>query len=417
MRPKKLARKAKIGAKVLRDEGIISFSIKTLQKVQSKAPRETMHHQKNELNIGRVKYQDILKADFHTKKPAWNGVNKKSLQFNWLMPSPGKGSGGHMNLFRFIKYLEDAGHSCRIYLYTQGGKGSVSHIWASMGDSYPKIKATMEWLEDRQEMKPADGIFATSWDSAYPAFNSKLSAKRFYFVQDFEPYFYPIGSLYALAENTYKFGFYGITAGGWLAKKLKADYAMDTDYFDFSADEGLYSYQNRDHRKEIFFYARPYTERRGFEVGIMALDLFHQKHPDYIINLAGWDVSDYNIPFPYNNLKTLELSELNALYNKCAAGLVMSYTNMSLLPLELLSAGAIPVVNDAENNRLVSDNEYIAYSSGDPLSLAAKLSEIISRSDLPEYAKKASSSVRASSWDESGKKFVTIVERETRKHE
>jgi len=62
----------------------------------------------------------------------------------------------------------------------------------------------------------------------------------------------------------------------------------------------------------------------------MALDLFHQKHPDYIINLAGWDVSDYSLPFPYVNSKTLEIHQLNDLYNKCAAGLVISLTNMSL---------------------------------------------------------------------------------------
>jgi O-antigen biosynthesis protein len=274
-----------------------------------------------------------------------------------------------------------------------------------------------EWLEDGAEMQPAHGIFCTSWETAYPAFNSTLEAKRFYFVQDFEPYFYPVGSLSVLAENTYKFGFYGVTAGGWLAQKLRTDYGMATDSFNFGNDSNLYSLTNQGPRQEIFCYVRPYTERRGFELAVMALDLFHKQHPDFIINLAGWDVSDYDIPFPYNNLKTLELKELNALYNRCAAGLVISLTNMSLLPLELLGSGVIPVVNDGDNNRLVSDNPYIAYSANDPRSLASALSAIVSRPDAAAHAKAAADSVQSTTWQQSGETFVAIVERETRQHE
>lgn len=416
MRLRKLAGKAKIGAKVLKNEGVLSFSIKSLQKIQDRSSKQLNYIEKIEINT-KAKYEDIVQADFHKKRTLWTGLDKKTLRIHWLMPPPGKGSGGHHNIFRFIKFLEDAGHQCNIYLYARGGTGSVGHIWAAMGDSYPKIKAKMQWLEDGQAMEPADGIFATSWETAYPVFNSKLKARKFYFVQDFEPYFYPVGSMYALAENTYKFGFYGITAGGWLAKKLKTDYNMQADYFNFGSDNSLYSYQNSTPRKEIFFYARPYTERRGFEIGIMALDLFHRKHPKYTINMAGWDVSNYQISFPYINLKTLELHELNQLYNRCALGLVLSFTNMSLLPLELLSSGTIPVVNMGENNELVSDNKYINYSSNDPVSLAEKMSALVTKKDLPTYARKASQSVSNSAWEESGKKFIGIVEREIRSHE
>lgn len=412
MKVKKIAGKAKLGAKVLKEEGPLVFSIKSLQKLQSRSPKVKVAAGVQKIHV-KVKYEDVIVADTSKVKP-WSGTDKKQLTFNWLMPPPGKGSGGHMNIFRFIKFLEEAGHICQIYLYAEGGTGRTEHIWTTMGDSYPQVKASMRWLEDGAEMDAADGIFATSWETAYPALTSKLDAKRFYFVQDFEPYFYPMGTLYTLAENTYKFGFQGVTAGGWLAKKLNRDYSMQTDYFDFGSDSNLYSYKKTSERKEVFFYARPYTERRGFEMGVLALDLFHRMHPDYQINLAGWDVSDYVIPFPYNNLKTLELEDLNELYNRCAAGLVMSLTNMSLLPLELLGSGAIPVVNDGENNRLVSDNPFIAYCPNDPVSLARKLSEVVSMENLPAYAKKASASVKTNTWEASGEKFINIVEKSMR---
>ena len=419
MPAKNIARKAKVGLKVLRTGGFLSFTILGLRFVEKNLQRHVKEKQEsvNHLHMidTKVKYRDALMADYTQVKHVWGGSSKKQMIFNWLMPPPGMGSGGHLNIYRFIKYLEDEGHTCRIYIYTQHAPGRVSDIKTLMGDSYPKLKATMEWIEKGDEMKPADGIFATSWETAYASFNCKKTAKRFYFVQDFEPYFYAVGSLSTLAANTYRFGFYGITAGNWLATKLKRDYNMSTDYFDFGSDKALYSFQNNQIRKEIFFYARPYTERRGFEMGIMALELFHELHPDYVINLAGWDVSNYDIPFPYNNLQTLELNQLNDLYNRCAAALVMSFTNMSLLPLELLGSGTIPVVNDGENNVLVSNNPYIAYSASNPIALARELSKVVTRKNSTAYAKKASSSVNTAGWDESGQKFVRIVERETRR--
>jgi glycosyltransferase involved in cell wall biosynthesis len=237
-------------------------------------------------------------------------------------------------------------------------------------------------------------------------------ARRFYFVQDYEPYFFPIGTNHTLAENSYRFGFYGITAGGWLSKKLSKEHGMQTDYFDFAANKSLYRYTNSGKRKEVFFYARPATARRGFELGVAALEIFHKKHPEYTINLAGADVSGYDVPFPYRNLKTLELSELGDVYNRCSCALVMSLTNMSLLPLELLACGTIPVVNDGENNRLVSNNPFIAYADPSPLALAEKMSEIVNMPQLPRYAKKASQSVPDEGWDGPGNKFVQIVNRE-----
>jgi hypothetical protein len=347
----------------------------------------------------------------------WLGISdkKRPLTFSWLMPPPGKGSGGHMTLFRFIQYLENAGHTCKIYFHNPSPSSSVQEVEDAMGDAFPAVKAKMQWLQNDEEMDvSSDAIFATSWQTAYTVRASKVHAKKLYFVQDFEPYFYPVGGLYTLAENTYKLGFRGFTAGGWLEKKLAADYDMETTAFWFGSDSKTYRYINNTERKEVVFYARPTTERRAFELGVLALDIFHKKHPEYQINFIGWDTSSLHIPFPYKNRGILTPDELNEVYNKSAASLVMSLTNMSLLPLELLSSGCIPVVTDGDNNRQVSDNKYIAYSAPDPHSLAAELSKTVSRADLIQYAKKASLSVENTSWDESGRHFVKTVEKSVR---
>lgn len=398
---------------IRRTEGLTALAIRTLQEFGT-ARQKTSVHRKKKIHM-LVRTEDVLRADWsnlpnHITKP--KALKKGSYKTAWLMSRPGESSGGHQNIFRFIDYLERSGHDAKIYLYdnslTPENISSLKKMLRT-SPSYPNVSAEIVHYDAGKGVdSDTDAIFATGWETAYPVFNDASTARRLYFVQDFEPYFNAVGSESILAENTYKFGFFGITAGGWLAHKLKEDYGMQTDFFNFGADKDTYSITNTNERKEVFFYARPVTARRGFELGIMALDIFAKKKPEYKITLAGWDVSDYDIPFEYTNLSNVSIDQLNAVYNRCATGLVMSLTNMSLMPLELLSSGVIPVVNDGANNRMVSDNAYIEYCDPSPVAMAEAMVQVVERADLPQHAKKAAESVRSADWDASGARFVKI---------
>jgi hypothetical protein len=403
-------RKAK---SIIKSEGVLGLSIAALQRVKQRQQRKAVQPQKKVKFTSLVNYDDVVRARWSTHPYRPRPTQRKSdgpYSLNWVMSPPGASSGGHQNIFRFIKYLEDAGFKNRIYLYSTNDFVSVATVRENLAASYPKTEASIEWLKG--DMAPADAIVATGWETAYPVFNANGNARRFYFVQDFEPFFYPMGSDYVLAENTYRFNFHGITAGGWLSDKLSKDYGMKCDHFDFGADRSMYQLTNTGKRKEIFFYARPVTTRRGFELGILALQIFHEKMPAYTITLAGWDVSEYDIPFPYKNLKALPLSALSEVYNRSAAALVVSLTNMSLMPLELLATGAIPVVTEGANNRKVSNNPYIKFAAASPDALAQALIDTVNRKDLPTYAKKAADSINAADWSVAGKRVVDTINRE-----
>jgi glycosyltransferase involved in cell wall biosynthesis len=401
----------KKAGRIIRDEGLLSVTIASLQLVQKKQKKHTTKKQRFYF---LAKEEDILSAEWSLKpyKPAGT---KKSAPYtvNWVMSPPGKGAGGgHQNIFRFLAFLAEQGHTCRVYLYSAQHYQPAHEAQQVFSAIYPNAKVEFNWLKG--DMLPADATFATGWETAYPVYNDKNTGKKFYFIQDFEPYFYPVGSEYILAENTYRMNFQGITAGSWLSDKLSKEYGMQCDSYDFGTDTNIYRFENTEKRKKIFFYARPVTVRRGFELGIMALQLFHEKRPDYEIVLAGWDVSDYSIPFEYKNLKTLSLGELSDVYNECAAGLVISLTNMSLLPLELLSSGVIPVVNNGLNNTKVSDNPYIKYALPSPDALANALIEVVDKKDLPQYAEKAADSIKQLSWDKSCRKLAQVLEEQLR---
>lgn len=366
-----------------------------------------------------VREEDVLAVDWRDDPP-WRSTPRRigsgPLTVAWVMSPPGANSGGHQNIFRFIRVLEQAGHRVRVYLYSTfdptTAEQSAERVRGS--SSYPDVAATIEDYPDGGVPADVDAIFATSWETAYPAYRDPSDARRFYFVQDFEPAFYPAGTEAVLAENTYRFGFTGVTAGGWLSTKLARDYGMTASPFEFGADPGHYRLVDAGPREGVFFYARPETPRRGFELGILALELVARERPGTPIVLAGQVLRRHRVPFPHENPGNVQVGDLNALYNRCAAGLVLSLTNLSLLPLELLAAGVVPIVNDGENNRLVSDNPFIAYAPASPRALADRILEVLDRDDRDAYARRAAASVATTGWTAAADQFLAAVERGAR---
>ena len=395
--------------RVLRAVGPRAFFARSIKKASSILVR----HQP----IMLVANDDAARLDW-TRPASWQNdmitVEDGPIDIAWIMSPPGLESGGHQNLFRFIKIAEKAGHRCSIYLYTTGSQEvSITDIRSMLKTSsaYPEVAASIAMYDPAAGVKAStQALFATGWETAYPAYLDSSKARRFYFVQDYEASFYPLGSESLLAGNTYHFGFHGITAGGWLSHKLATEYGMKTDHFDFAVDKTHYSVTNMERRNEVFFYARPVTPRRAFEFGLLALEEFAKLKPNVKINLAGWDVSNWVIPFEHTNLSSLDISELNSVYNRCAAGLVMSLSNMSLLPLELLSSGVTPVVNDGPNNRLVSDNPYIEYVPASPMAIARKMAEVFDHPDAIARSVAMSESVANVNWSDSGVQFLNALQ-------
>lgn len=275
---------------------------------------------------------------------------------NWFLPPFGMGSGGHLNIFRFVRNLENLGFDCRIIICDEKSGTTAEMLKQQIDQWFFPLKAPV-FKYPEQEIPSAQISVATGWQTAYPVKAFRGTEHRCYFVQDFEPYFYPPGSEYALAEETYRFGFTGITAGDWLATKLREDYGMETHAFQFSYDHDLYKpMPRRDSIRRVFFYARPPTPRRAFDLGVLILAEMAKRLPDVEVVLAGWDVSGYELPFRNLKCGVLSVAELPDLYSHCDAALVLSFTNASLLPPELMACGCAVVSNTGPNNEWLLDD-------------------------------------------------------------
>jgi len=297
------------------------------------------------------------------------------LRINWILPGIAAAQGGLFNIIRTIQQLEKWGHENRIYLLPGGRTQQKEEI----EKNYFGFDADISFLSGH--IHDSDALIATSWPTAYAARSIGNTARKLYFVQDLEYMFYAPGSLHEFARKTYGFGFFGITAGSWIADVLSSEFGMECSSFGFSYDSHAYASTGTRMlpagKKRVLFYARPETERRGFELGLLTLALVANKMPDVEFVLVGFQPGSLELPFPAIFPGVLPLAGLGALYRSCDVSLVLSHTNLSLLPLELMACGCTVISNAGPNTEWLLRSDYCRLAPPDPHLLAASIIDLL----------------------------------------
>lgn len=355
-----------------------------------------------------VRAADIIAADLRRPQPTPSRPmpsTGRPIRVNWVTTPPCAGAGGHSTLYRIVNHLQANGYDNHIYFYDVH---LADHLYYKtiVREAYG-FTGAVEDLE-RTELGDADALVATSWPTAYPVYNARCAGKRFYFIQDVESDFHPVGTCRVLAENTYRMGLHGITAGRWLSQAMQAR-GMIAEPFEFGCDTSRYRNRAVPSRAGIAYYARPSVARRAFELGALALQVLAQRRPDLPIHLYGDRVG--RLPFPFIDHGRVTPEGLDDIYNQCVVGLSLSLTNVSLVPHEMLAAGCIPVVNDATHNRIVLDNPFVHYTAPEPRALAAALESVADAPDRSRRSQEAAESVRSVSWEDAGAQVDEIFRR------
>ena len=340
------------------------------------------------------KKYDFCEEDYNLHK------NDDAKILNWIIPEVGVGSGGHLNIFRFISNLENMGFHSRIYIHRPIGIMTDFELKEFILKYFPILDERVECYNNCNKATFAHATIATSWQTAYflKSFNNTIS--KFYFVQDYEPFFYAVGSEFFFAENTYKFGFRGITAGDWLKNKLHDEYGMKTDSFRFSYDKDCYvPHEKKDNKNRVFFYSRPVTPRREFELGVLAVNELSNRVDNLEVYLAGWNVNDVQIPFEHKNFGIMQVSELSELYSQCDMCLILSGTNLSLLPLEVMASNSVAVCTKGDNSEWLVNDDNSVMVDNDPISIAEKMAWFFNNPDeLEKIRAKGLSFAQSTDW-------------------
>ena len=291
----------------------------------------------------------------------------------WFVPGLLKGSGGHRTIFKHAEFLEKSGYKCKMFIESQAPFSNVvdSRLTQRVGEYYGC--SNLEIYEGFPDNYKLDLAFATVWYTARKVHSLSPMTKKAYFVQDYEPFFYPVGDIYLHARMSYRFGLVPITIGRWLSYKLQREQQQTPRYFDFCADQKVYRpLMDMERENAVCAIFQPDKPRRCSEIVRETLGLLKQKYPEVSIYTYGSDCMP-GFSFPHTHLGIISVEECNKLYNRCRAGLCISSTNPSRLPFEMMAAG-LPVVDVCDENTIFDFPDVgMVLANGDPASLAAAL--------------------------------------------
>jgi len=271
----------------------------------------------------------------------------------WLVPAPLEGSGGHRTIFQNVAALVAAGFECDVYVERAPRRhphpyddGASAH--ALVERLFGPVPGTFFYGWDLAA--DYDLAFATAWFTCESLRDSPRVKRKGYFVQDFEPAFSPMNDDYLQAETTYRFGFDGVSIGGWLAHRLPTEFGMACSPTRFGADLSTYRDRGVERERAICFVYQPEKPRRCTAMGARALSIVKSERPDVRVIFYGSKVK-HDVPFAVEHAGLLSLDECAALYARSQIGLCISATNPSRVPFEMMASG-LPVVDIfGENNR------------------------------------------------------------------
>ncbi|MGN6189343.1 MAG: glycosyltransferase family 4 protein [Conexibacter sp.] len=319
-------------------------------------------------------------------------AERERLRLAVVIPWYPPGSGGHATIFNLVRALEARGHACSVWLDDPEGRHAArtqAQVAAELRELFggcagPVHVGFAAWGE-------VDVAIATSWPTAYRVRLLPGCRVRAYLVQDHEPEFHPTSAQAEWAADSYRAGLHCIAASGWLAQLLRERYGAAASSFDLGVDHDVYRARPAAQAaaERVLFYARASTERRAVPLGLMALEELHRRRPGVELALFGRD-TPLRAPFPHRHLGRLGPAELADAYRQASVGMVLSMTNVSLVPLEMLACGLPCVDLDRPSTRTeLGPSDAVELAAFHPRALADALQRLLEDEALRERRARA----------------------------
>lgn len=349
-----------------------------------------------------------------SKKACDAPVPEKIQTATWFVPYFNHiAYGGIQTIFRFIEKLSIEGVENNIVIY-DNPTVDVDKLKEIIADYFPRLKNykitvfSDDKIDSIQKLPKSDIAFCTLWVSAYVLLRYNKTKRKYYFIQDYEPFFYVAGSTFALAESTYRFGFRGVVNTPGLLAAINQRHGLEGISFIPAVNQQLYSPDPKKNNKKvrIFFYARPSNPRNAFILGVLTIKRLiakYGKNIEIITAGAEWDESEYDLKGKITNRGLIQsLEEVAALYRSCDIGFAyMLNKHPSYQMLEYAASGVATVMNQNEDHHwLYRDGENCLLAEPSPAAMAEKIGQLV---DDPKLRAKLVIAARKDlgySWDQ-----------------
>jgi glycosyltransferase involved in cell wall biosynthesis len=121
---------------------------------------------------------------------------------------------------------------------------------------------------------------------------------------------------------------------------------------------------------------------------------------------AGWDLDGFDIAFPHIDAKVVTPKDLAGMFRQSDASLVLSLTNLSLMPLEVMACGSPLVINRGPNNEWLIDESMAWFCDLTVESIVEALLAALDGGPQVEARRQRGIEVsRATSWDREFERF------------
>jgi glycosyltransferase involved in cell wall biosynthesis len=323
------------------------------------------------------------------------------LDVAFVVPFFRQGSGGHTTIANLVRGLERLGHRCSLWIDDPGQRcaGGPAGAERDLRAWFGPFAADVHYGFDA--WRGADIAVATGWQTVARVRVLRGTAARAYLVQDHEPEFFGTSAQRLWAEDSYRHGLYPITAGPWLAEVMGSDYGLPATHFELAVDTHLYRPQDVARRDDVvLFYARASTPRRAVPIALVALGELKRRRPQTELWFYGhgWPA---RVDYPFRNVGVVSGEDLAQLYSVATVGLVLSMTNYSLVPQEMLACGLPCVELDSPSVVAAFGRDSpIELAAPEPMAMADSLERLLD--DPAERVQRADSGMRlvsARTWD------------------
>ena len=289
---------------------------------------------------------------------------------NWFLPDIDSPFYGGVNtVLRLASYLARNHDVDNRFVFW--AESNDPYFRSAIGAAFPELKHAPIAFHDASiaalELVPeADAAVATLWATAYSVAQFEGAKRKYYMIQDFEPMFYPAGTLYALAEESYRLGLYGLCNTEHMLQVYEQRYGGRGTSFEPAIDPAIFHAEGRsfdrtlDQVATVFVYARPGHWRNCGELAFIALQELKQRLGDRvrIVTAGSWATPD-DVGSGIEHLGLLDYQALGDFYRACDVGVALTVSeHPSYLPLELLACG-VPVVafDNPAGHWLLRDHE------------------------------------------------------------
>lgn len=352
-----------------------------------------------------------------SKKPVQPIGNKRVV---WLLCNFTHPYGGVFTILRIADEMQKRGWDNQIVIYDNPGfdfqplRADILYYFPHLANaSFYALQRNME------ELSPSDLAIATFWPSAYHLLKMRNVAQKAYLIQDFEPSFYPAGTTYALAEQTYRMPFHRLYNTPGLYHYVETNIHPANGramFFTPSVDERYaFSPKALQNPIRVLFYARPATPRNAFELALAFARALKERY-GFSVELVGAGESTDELRKICGDALTfagvIPYRELPAFY--ATFDVMVSFMlskHPSYLPFEAMASGCAVISNINEaNDWFLHDGENCAAAQPNVTSLMNAFDRVTQPQAHARIIHNARHTIEQTNWGEQMKKAADFLD-------